>query len=207
MAMFNSLAGIDLRGLDPRGGVLVRATYWRPQLGAPRPEQPGEKVSIFSYLPTDAKERCPCGSGKRFGACCQPLPYWRPVCPNPGMQGCSLLAPQSATFTAVPRDEVYTFLQEDVRLYCVEDTPHRAFWLYWGDPALDAIYGTHSFGDFELKEDRTLVVTALSDVRMKVLLDLLSPLNLGTPQLQRSPVPYLEKPVRKSSRRKHQRKS
>jgi hypothetical protein len=45
--------------------------------------------------------------------------------------------------------------------------------LYWGDPALDDQYGTLCFGDIELKHNRTLLVTTLSDVRMRTLLDLL----------------------------------
>lgn len=67
MDMFDALAGSDLRSLDPSGGVLVITTYWRPRAGDPNPEQPGEKLSILSYLPTDADELCPCGSGNSFG--------------------------------------------------------------------------------------------------------------------------------------------
>ncbi len=77
MDVFNAPADIDLRHLDPYGGVLVSTTYWRPRPGDPHPEQPGEKVSILSYLPTAPQALCPCGSGKPFSACCQPLPYWR----------------------------------------------------------------------------------------------------------------------------------
>src|ERR1700704_3798070 len=117
----------DIGRLDPNGGVLVHSTCWRPRPGDPNPEQPGERVAITIYHPTDAEEFCPCGSGKRFGTCCRPLPYWRPVCPNPGMQGYSLLHPQSARFTNIPADAVHGFLQDDERLYCVEDTPQRAF--------------------------------------------------------------------------------
>src|SRR5437588_9553530 len=98
MSILDALTSIDLLGLNPNGGVLVYATYWRPQPSAPNPNLPGEKVSISSYLPTNAGDLCPCASGKRFGGCCQPLPYWQPLCPNPGMQGHSLLASQSATF-------------------------------------------------------------------------------------------------------------
>jgi hypothetical protein len=123
------------------------------------------------------------------------------------MQGYSLLVYQSATFTDVSRDEIYDFLQEDLRLFCVEDTQKRVFWIYWGDPALENAYGIFCFGDFELKDNNTLVVTALSDVRMKVLLDLLSSLNLGTPQLQREPASYQEKIIRKLPWVKRQRKS
>jgi hypothetical protein len=67
MDAFDALASPDLRSLDPRGGVLVVTTYWRPRSADHDPEQPGEKLFILSYLPTGAKELCPCGSGKRFG--------------------------------------------------------------------------------------------------------------------------------------------
>ncbi len=196
----------DLNTLDPNGGVLAHMTCWRPRPGDPDPEYPGEKVFLTSYIPRDAEDPCPCGSGKPFGSCCQPLPYWRPLCPNPGRQGYSLMHSQSARFTNIPADAVYDFLQDDARLYCVEDTPHHVFWVYWGDPALDNPYGTLCFGDFELQENHTLLVTALSDARMEVLLELVRPLNLGTPQMQLDPFPRLEKPVRKVSEGKRQRK-
>ncbi len=197
----------DIGRLDPNGGVLAHLTCWRPRPGDPNPEQPGEKLFMMSYLPTDAEALCPCGSGKKFGACCQPLPYWRPVCPNPGMQGYSLMRSQSARFTNILADAVYTFLQNDERLYCVEDTPDHAFWVYWGEPALDVPYGTLCFGDFELQENHTLLITALSDARMEVLLELVRPLNLGIPQIQQEPFRHLEKPVHKASARKRRRKS
>ena len=113
---------------------------------------------------------------------------------------------QSARFKNIPTDAVYDFLQDDVRLYCVEDTPPRVFWVYWGDPALDVPYGTLCFGDLELRNNHTLLLTALSDVRMEVLLELVRPLNLGTPQMHKDPAPRLEKPVRKVSPGKRRRK-
>lgn len=208
MDMFDTSMGHDLLSLDPNGGVLVCTMYWRPRPGDPNPEQPGEKLSILSYLPTDARKRCPCGSGKRFGACCRPLPYWRPVCPNPGMHGYSLMRPQAACFTPIATDEVYAFLQDDERLYCVESNPLRAFWIYWGDPAFDALpYGTLCFGDLALQENHSLLVTALSDARMEVLLELVRPLNLGTPQIQLDPIPRVEKPIGKASGGKRRRQS
>jgi len=159
-------------------------------------------------LTTDAQDLCPCGSGKRFGICCRPLPYWRPVCPNPGMQGHSLLRPQSACFMNIPADAVHAFLQNDERLYGVEDTPQREFWTYWGDPAFDTPpHGTLCFGDLELQENGMLLATALSDTRMEVLLNLLHPLNLDAPQMQRDPFPRLEKPRRRASGRKHRHSS
>jgi len=122
------------------------------------------------------------------------------------MQGYSLMHPQSARFTTIPADVVYAFLQDDERLYCVEDTPQRAFWIYWGDPAFDTPpYGTLCFGDLELQEDDTLFVSGLSDARMEVLLDLLHPLKLGTPKMQLDPFPRLEKPGRKRPKGKYRR--
>ena len=114
---------------------------------------------------------------------------------------------QVARFTNIPKDIVHAFLQDDERLYCVEDTPHRSFWIYWGDPAFETPpYGMLCFGDLELQEPHSLLVTALSDTRMEVLLDLLHPLELGTPQMQLDPFQYPEKPARKASRGKRWRK-
>jgi len=53
------------------------------------------------------------------------------------MQGSSLVHLQTVRFTPLPANMVYAFLQDGERLYCVEDTPQRAFWTYWGDPAFD----------------------------------------------------------------------
>ncbi len=161
---------------------------------------------IMSYRPTDADDPCPCGSGKSFGGCCQSLPYWQPLCPNPGGQGFSVMHPQSARFTNVSVHKVYMFLQSDTRLYCTEDTPQRAFWTYWGDPTFDSHYGTFCFGDFELQEDHTLPITALSDTRMEVLLELVQPLNLGTPQIEQELPSLVEKPVRKLSVRRRRKR-
>ncbi|HEY1351941.1 MAG TPA: SEC-C metal-binding domain-containing protein [Ktedonobacteraceae bacterium] len=195
MDTFDMFAGPDLNALDPEGGVLVITAYWRPRPGDPDPEQPGEKLSALSYLPTDPQDTCPCGSGKRFAVCCQPLHIWRPVCPNPGMQGYALMRPQMARFSHVSVDEVRAFLHNDERLYCVGDAPQRAFWVYWGDPVLDApSYGSLCFGDIELRGNGVLLVSALSDRRMEVLCDLLQPLNLGTARRRRDPLPRLKKP-------------
>jgi len=207
MSILDTLAKVNLLGLDPHGGVLAYTFYWRPQPSVPNPNWPGEKVIISTYLPTDAKDLCRCGSGKTFGACCQPLPYWQLVCRNSGIQQeHSLFIPQLATFTNISPDEVRDFLQDDVRVFCTEDTKQGTFWIYWGTPALETPHGILCFGDFELKKNRTLVITALSDIRMKTLLDVISPLNLGTPQIQREPIIRPEKAVRKLPRGKRQRK-
>jgi SEC-C motif len=202
MDILNASKMLDLSLLDPNGGVLVYTTYWRPEQGAPDPEHPGEKVNVVSYLPVAPKDPCPCGSGNLFQACCQPLSYWQPVCLNPGMQGYQPMEPQVAHLSNIPPDAVYGFLQKDEQLYCVQDNKLHTFWILWGDPALETPYGILCFGDLELQEDHTLLVTALSKKRMGTLIDLLQPLNLGTPQIQHDPVPHLEKPRRRVSVRK-----
>jgi hypothetical protein len=151
----------ELGDVDPEGGVLVVTSYWRPRLSDPNPERPGEKLTILSYLPPEATAPCPCGSGKRFEACCQPLPYWRPVCPNPGMQGYGLMVPQAARWRQVSGLEVRARLQEDERLYAGRITWQGGFWTSWGDPAYDAPYGTLCFGDLELKRRHSLLASAL----------------------------------------------
>ncbi|EFH85818.1 hypothetical protein [Ktedonobacter racemifer] len=114
------------------------------------------------------------------------------------MQGYSLLHPQSARFTPVDTQTVHAFLQADERLYCIEKTPQRTFWVYWGDPAYDAPpLGTICFGDLELQEPNTLLVSTLSDTRMQVLLDLLRPLQLSAPQMQFDTPPTPPKELRR----------
>ena len=71
----------------------------------------------------------------------------------------------------------------------------------------DVPYGTLCFGDFELQENHTLLITALSDARMEVLLELVRPLKLGTPRIKLEPYPKLKKSVRKASARKRRRES
>ena len=100
MSILEALAKMDLLGLDPNGCVMAHTSYWQPKPSDPDPEQPGEKVTISSYLPTNARDLCPCASGKCFRDCCQPLPYWRPMSPNPGMQGYSLLGNRPPSVTS-----------------------------------------------------------------------------------------------------------
>ena len=97
-----------------------------------------------------------------------------------------------------------------------KDTPQRAFWIYWGNPAFAIPQGRLCFGDIELLEDQTLLLSALSDTRMELLLELIRPLNLGTPEihketvarlLKKEAVARLLKPVQKTSRRKRRRPS
>ncbi len=195
----------DLSQVDPDGGVLVVTTYWRPRPQDPDPDRPGEKLTMLSYLPTAAEQDCPCGSGQRFAQCCQALSYWHPLCPNPAMEGYSCVVPQTATFaplSAHARRELRARLQAEERLYCVEDAPNRAFWIYWGDPDVEAAEGMLCFGDIELRPNGALVVTALSERRMAALSDLVRPLQVSAPQLQRDVVSPVEKPPRRPPTRR-----
>ena len=159
--------------IDPNSGFMCISSHWCPDPNAPDPETPGQKLQMASYIPVRLSDPCLCGSSKAYRDCCHLRRYWYPICPNPGLNGYSLRSPQSATFENVDGQPLRLRLMEDVRLQCTENTPDRGFWLYWGDPALDDQYGTLCFGDIELKHNRTLLVTTLSDVRMRTLLDLL----------------------------------
>jgi hypothetical protein len=184
--------------LDMNGGFLCFWTYWQPDPAAPDPEMPGLKQQMVTYLAVAPSADCLCGSGKSYGRCCQPLPYSRPVCPNPGLQGYSLLAPQSATFRGVD-GAIYDRLMDDLRLHCVEDTPDRVFWNLWGEPALESEYGIICFGDIELQHQQTLIASAVSAPRMAVLLDLLTEAGgtgLASPTVEHDPIHVFDKQTR-----------
>jgi hypothetical protein len=94
------------------------------------------------------------------------------ICRNPGIETAfSPYKSQTATFSKVDGAAVREKLSADERLICTEDTPKRGFWTYWGAPYLEAEYGILCFWDIELKHNRTLIVTALSEIRMQTLLD------------------------------------
>jgi hypothetical protein len=160
---------------------------------------PGLKQQMIAYLPVASTDDCLCGSGKSYARCCQTLRYWQPVCPNPSLEGYSLLAPQSATFRAVDGAVIRERLMEDVRLYCVEDSPDRVFWTLWGQPALESEYGIVCFGDIELRHRQTLIASALSAPRMAVLLDLLAEAageGLPSPTVEHDAIQVLDKRTR-----------
>ena len=189
--------------IDPDGGFLCMATYWRPNPEDPNPDTPGQKLAMSSYIPVLPEEDCLCGSGKSYRACCQRQSVWHPICPNPGMQGYSLLAPQSATFHSVDGPTIRKRLMSDVRLYCVDEILDSSFWIFWGDPLVEDQYGILCFGDLELKKNCTLLVTAMSDLRMSLLLDLLQEIagsRLGRPEMSRDSAPVIEKSTPRSRR-------
>lgn len=155
-------------------------------------------------LPTAPQDHCLCGSGQSHAACCRPKPYWYPICPNPGWDGTnfSLMSYESATFHGVNGPALRKRLMEDARLHCAEDRHRRSFWTYWGDPALKASLGIMCFGDFELMSKNpssqhcTLLVTALSELRLRLLLDFLQETAadlLKTPRLKTDPVTVFDK--------------
>jgi hypothetical protein len=100
-------------------------------------------------------------------------------------------------------------LMADARLRCVDENPDSSFWILCGDPPVEDQYGILCFGDLELKQNRTLLITAMSDLRMQVLLNLLQEIAggfLGSPQMSRDPVPVIEKPTRRLPGRSPKRK-
>ncbi len=189
--------------IHPNAGFLCFYTVWRPQAGAADPDAPGEKQQTMSYILRAPDQACLCGSGKPFGACCQPKRLWHPLCPNPGIPGeagYSLLKPQSATFTNVAGAAVRAALMDDIRLRCTEDTPERAFWIYEGDVAIETPQGLMCFGDIELQHNHTLFITALSDLRMGILLELVREDcgDLGRPKMKYDPLRLIDKRTGKS---------
>ncbi len=182
--------------IDPDRGFLCVTSHWRPDPEAPDPNMPGQKLSMTSYIPARPAQACLCGSGKLYRDCCQRQRLWRPICPNPDMQGYGLIAPQAATFRQVDGQAIRERLTADVRLRCVDQSLQSSFWVFWGDPAVEDQYGILCFGDIELKQNRTLLVSAMSDVRMRVLLDLLQEIAgdyLSKPQMSRDPVLAIDK--------------
>jgi hypothetical protein len=187
----------EVSGLvDPEGGFLCMTVHWRPNPKGSDPDMPGEKMSMVSYIPVLPGEDCLCGSGKLYRACCRRQRFWHPVCPNPGLRGYSLLAPQTATFHPVDGPIIRERLMSDPRLRCVDESLESSFWIYWGDPALEDEYGILCFGDLELKDNHTLLVTAMSDLRMQMLLDLLQEIAedcLGSPRMRYDQVHGIDK--------------
>jgi hypothetical protein len=182
--------------VNTNGGFLCTVCYWRPNPSAPNPAMPGQKQMICSYLPLMPEDICLCGSGKKFQACCQSKPIWHPICPNPGMAGYSLCAPQTAIFSNIDGKTVREILMQEEQFFCTEDLEKRCFWVYWGSPAFEFKYGIICFGDIELQADRQLIVTALSDTRMKNMQEILRKKVgnlLGTPEIIYDKIQVIDK--------------
>ena len=188
--------------VDPNGGFLCITAHWQPDTAADDPDMPGRKVQMCSYIPVPPHEPCLCGSGERYGDCCQRGRLWHPICPNPGDPSLtySLLQPQVARLPRVNGAATRPLLMADPRLYCTEDGPQRGFWILFGDPVLEDPYGVICFGDIELKRNRTLIVSAMSDLRMQALLTVLQEIlgDLPEARIDREDIPVLDKRTGKS---------
>ena len=187
---------VDPSKLDLNGGFLCFSSHWRPNPKEPNPAMPGQKLTMTSYIPVRANDVCLCGSGKTYDVCCRQERYWHPICLNPDGKSYSLLASQSATFHRVDGTTLREQLMEDKRLYCVDDGLKSSFWIYWGDPGLENQYGILCFGDLELKRNSTLLITAMSDLRMQTLLKMLKELTgdeLGKPYITRDHMKMIDK--------------
>lgn len=182
--------------IDPDGGFLCMTSHWRPDPDADDPERPGQKLTMNSYIPLHPSEDCLCGSGKRYGKCCQPKRLWHPVCPNPDGEKYRLIQPQTAKFHSINGEKIREHLMANPRLRCTDTSQDSAFWILHGHPPIEDQYGFLCFGDFELKHNRTLLVSAMSDLRMEILLDLLlenAPIGLGKPRISRGSVYVIDK--------------
>jgi hypothetical protein len=171
MSISNISPGM-LKQVDPDGGFLCIWTHWQPNPDTPDSEAGGQKLMMVTYLPCAPDAPCLCGSGKLFQNCCRQGPYMPVICRDPGVETVySPFRSRKATFSKVDGRVVREKLKADERLITTEDTPARGFWTYWGVPYLESEPGIMCFGDVELNHNQRLVVTALSDTRMQVLLD------------------------------------
>lgn len=194
-----------IKQTDPYGGFLLWVSHWRPNPDDPDPEMPGLKQSSINYMPLQPDDDCLCGSGLTYADCCQPKPMWEPICHNPGLDGYSFLVPQEAVFKQVDAPTLKERLDDDIRLAIVDDTPAGGFWILWGDPGFETELGVIGFGDLELRADGSLLVTAMSDVRMQTVLDLLQEIAadcLGSPEITKDPTPQLRKRPKKGRKKR-----
>jgi hypothetical protein len=184
--------------VDPNRGFLCLWTYWRPNPDAPNPDLPGIKQQSLTYLTFHPNTHCLCGSRLPYHRCCQSRPYWQAICftPDAEQEQYRLVAPQTAIFESVPGALLRQRLNGDNRFKPVEDTPARAFWIYWGDPAFEGQFGTLCFGDVELQDDQRLIVTAMSAQRMALLLYVLYDCSgslLTIPRIAYDPLQVIDK--------------
>lgn len=170
--------------------------YWQPDPSAPSPNEPGIKHKVWAQIPVKGHEPCLCGSGTLFRQCCRKQPYVPLICPNPAMQGYSVLRQHTASFNLPHGSAIRQYLHDDMRLQCAEDTPARSFWMVWGTPARESRYGIISFGDIELRDQHTLAITALSPLRLQwiftILADVLPP-GVASPTVTTGPIQWIDK--------------
>lgn len=162
---------------------------------------PDQKLSTSSFIPALPPALCLCGSGQRFAGCCQRRPVWWPLCPNPEGKGYSLVAPQAATFRGFDQAALRERLAADRRLHRTVNEPEEEFWILWGDPPVEDDYGVVCFGDIQLHADGRLEVTAMSELRMRVLMELVQEAAgdlLGTTAVQPQPIPVIDRMTNKT---------
>ena len=108
--------------------------------------------------------------------------------PDPGDTGYSPYVDQSATYEILDWEALLACLTAEAGLHCTEESLDRGFWVFWGDPPVETEYGIVCYGDIEASDTHTLLVTALSDVRMRTLRDVLQEIageHMGTPTMER----------------------
>lgn len=168
---------INPNRINVNGGYICLWSHWKPAPAAEEgtePESPGVKEELQTYMPQELGETCMCGSGKLYGECCKQEQYWWPLCPDPELEGYSLIAPQSITFRQVDGAVLRQRLMQDDRLVCTDDSPNQEGWSYWGETLVETPgYGIVEFGALELKHNHTLLVTVSSDEQRRVLLHFL----------------------------------
>ncbi len=94
-------------------------------------------------------------------------------------------------------------LTADRRLRCTDTSQASAFWVFHGHPSVEDQYSSLCFGDLELKNNRTLLVTAMSDLRMQTLLALLQEIAgdcLTEPRMSQDPMLVIDKETGKMKR-------
>jgi len=198
---------VNLKTINParinvNGGYLCLWSHWKPDPALPDPDMPGTQEDLLTYMPQTIEDLCLCGSGKPFGDCCKQEQYWWPLCPDPELEGYSLLAPQTLTFRKIDGVALRKRLMDDDRLNCTEDGEKQAVWSYWGDTFLETPgYGTIGFAELELKNKHTLLVTVASDQRRQILLAFLKEVAgdlLGNPEHKYLSIEVFDKRMGKS---------
>ncbi len=184
--------------MDPRAGFISMEVYWRPKIGAPNPNRPGEKVSISMFRPCEPDASCYCGSGRDFQDCCQNRKQWPVVTPDPGAMSFSHAQAHSSVYPIHAVAKLRQTCMADPRLQCIIDGPGEAgFWLFVDDPPIENSYGRVNFADLEIKGGR-LSVTAMSAKRHEVVQKFLTEIAenfLGTAFVKVHPPHYFDKPA------------
>ncbi|NUM47569.1 MAG: hypothetical protein HUU38_22940 [Anaerolineales bacterium] len=171
------MQAINPSRVNVNGGYICLWSHWK---AAPlteegtEPETPGTKAELQTYMPQDSDESCMCGSEKPYEECCKKEQYWWPLCPDPELEGYSLVAPQSVTFRQIDGAALRKRLMEDDRLVFTDNSENQETWSYWGETLIETPgHGIVEYGELALKHNHTLLVTVASDEQRHVLLHFL----------------------------------